>query len=95
MPAATIFLRKDLFGYRRASQDVAPLEHEGLPPRARQIGRGHESVVPSPDDDRVVARGHAFFLSGSKKGSFRTTALARRRWCSTVISSSTRVPGVK
>ena len=32
---------------------------------------------------------------GSKNGSLRTTALARLRWCSTVTSISTGVPGCK
>ena len=45
---------EDLFGDRRAAEHVAPLEHEHLAPRARQIGGGDQAVVAAADDDDVV-----------------------------------------
>src|SRR5262249_14435196 len=49
--------RKDLFGHRRTSQQVAPLEHENLASRAREISGVDEAVVPADDDD-VVGLAH-------------------------------------
>ena len=45
---------KDLFGDRRAAEHVAPLEHEHLAARARQVGGVDEAVVAAADDDDVV-----------------------------------------
>ena len=49
--------RPDLFGDAGAADQLAPLEHHALA-RARQIGRGHERVVPGADEDDVVAVRH-------------------------------------
>ena len=49
---------KHLFRDRRAAEDVAPLEDDGPHARAGQVGRGHQPVVPAPDDDGVVALPH-------------------------------------
>ena len=50
-------------------QDVPPLQQRDLPPRPRQIGRGHQPVMPSADDDDVdgIRRAHGLlrFHSGS------------------------------
>ena len=48
---------KDLFGDRRAAEDVTPLEHEHLAARAREIGGGGQAVVAAADDDGVVLHG--------------------------------------
>ncbi len=54
------------------------LQDQNAPARLGQIGRGNQAVVAAAHDDRVVGFGHqSFFLSGSKKGFFVTTALAR------------------
>jgi len=42
----------------RATQDVAPLEHQRAHSGARQVGGGCMSVVAAADDDRVVALRH-------------------------------------
>ena len=46
--------RIDLLGDRRAAEHVAPLEHEHLAPRAREIRRVHQAVVAAADDDDIV-----------------------------------------
>src|SRR5690349_4315331 len=91
---------EDFFGDSCAADAWATLEHERLLSRAREVCSGDEAIVPAPDDDRVVpavaiGRRHARFRSGSKNGSFLTTASASLRRCSTVISIITFVPGVK
>ena len=50
--------REDLLGHRRAPEHVAALEHDGLQPRAREIGGADQAVVAAADHDRVVALGH-------------------------------------
>ena len=47
--------REDLLGHRGAADQRAPLEHQRLAARARQVGRGDQAVVAAADDDRVVA----------------------------------------
>src|SRR5207302_10149428 len=75
--------------------EVAAFEHQHPPPRAREIRRGHEAVVASPDDDDVVGLGHqARFRSGLKNGSLAMRARACFRRCSTVISIRTSRPAV-
>ena len=49
--------RKHFFGDGGAAEDVTALEDEDLAPRARQIRRGGQPVVPAADDYRVVAHG--------------------------------------
>ena len=49
-----------LLGDRGAAEHVPPLEHEHLPPGAREIGRVDEAVVAAADDDRVVV--HALIM---------------------------------
>ena len=59
---------EDLFGHGRATDDVAPLEHDDLLACARQIRRSNQSVVAAADDDRIVCiAGHDYFFfhSGS------------------------------
>jgi hypothetical protein len=87
---------EDFLGDRGAADDRALLENQHFAARAREVRGGDQPVVAAADDDGVVAGGaHAFFRSGSKNGSFRTTAAAWRRSCSTVISMWTLVPGSK
>ena len=45
---------KDLFGDGGAAEHVAPLEHEHLPSRAREIRGVDQAVVAAADDDGVV-----------------------------------------
>ena len=44
----------DLLGDRGAAEHVPALEHQHLPPRAREIGGVDQTVVPAADDDDVV-----------------------------------------
>ena len=46
---------KDFFGDGGAAEHVAPLEHEDLPARAREVGGGGQPVVASADDDGVIS----------------------------------------
>src|SRR5689334_5306501 len=50
---------EDLLGHRGAAEHMAPLEHEDLLARAREIGGVNEPVVPAADHDDVVARAHS------------------------------------
>jgi hypothetical protein len=45
---------KDFLGHRRAADDFAPLEHDDLLARARQVRSGNQAVMARADDDRVV-----------------------------------------
>src|SRR5262249_52162857 len=68
-------------------EDVATLEDEHAASRAREVGGADEPVVPSADDDRVVAlRLHDRLRSGLKNGLSTTRAVRVRRWYSTVCS---------
>src|SRR3546814_14955135 len=72
-PDPTLFrseTREHLLAHRGAAQHVAAFEHDDLLSGAREVGRVHEAVVATADDDRVVpvGRAHAFFLGGSKNG---------------------------
>ena len=57
--------REDLLGHRRAAEHVAPLEDDGLQPRAREIGGADQAVVAAADHDRVVALAKAREPPGS------------------------------
>ena len=46
---------KHFLGDGRAAEHVAPLEHDDLAARAREIRRARQPVVPAADDDRVVS----------------------------------------
>ena len=48
---------EDLLGHGRSAEHVAPLEHQHLPARPRQIRGVREAVVAAPDDDGVVTHG--------------------------------------
>ena len=50
--------RKHFFGDRRAAEHVPPLEHEDLPPRAREIRGVDQAVVAAADDDDVEYVSH-------------------------------------
>ena len=85
---------EDLFGDGRTADEMAPFEHDHCLPRAREVRRVHEAVVPPTNDDGVIAMDrHDRFRSGLKNGSALTVAMARLRRCSTVISISSGVPG--
>src|SRR5438034_642516 len=66
----------DLAGLGRPTNVVPPLEDECSETGPGKVGRGDESVVPAPDDDRVpgAARGHA----------------ARRRWLRSTSRAASR-----
>ena len=71
----------ELLGDGSAAEDMPALEHEHLAAGPRQIRGAHESVVPTSDDDRVIAlRRHVEspiterFRGGSKKGFLATVA---------------------
>ena len=49
--------REDLLGDRRAAEDVALFEDQGLHPGPGEIRGADEAVVAAADDDRVVALG--------------------------------------
>ena len=87
----------DLFGDGGTPEHVPLLEHHDTLARPGEVGGVDEAVVAPTDDDGVVAVAGAhlaaLFLSGLKKGVSTTRALARRRWCSTVTSMWTSVPG--
>ncbi len=86
--------REDLLGDGGAPDQRPALQHQHFLAGAGQVGRRDQAVVAAPDEDRVVVL-HDRFRSGSKKGSGVTRARAWRRWCSTVTSSPTSVPGSK
>ena len=46
--------RVDLFGHRRAAEHVAALEHQHLPPGAREVCRADQPVVAAANHDDVV-----------------------------------------
>jgi hypothetical protein len=50
--------RRDLLGRTATARDAAGLEHEDTLTRFREIAGAGEAVVPSADDDDVVALGH-------------------------------------
>jgi hypothetical protein len=52
----------DLLRDRRAADHVAALQHQRLDPRLGQVGAAGQTVVATPDDDRVVALGHVPIL---------------------------------
>ena len=49
---------EDLFGHRRAAEDVAALEHQHSPAGARQISGAHKAVVASADHNCVIFLAH-------------------------------------
>ena len=91
----------DLLGDCGATEDVPPFKDQNLLPRPGEIGRGHQPVVTTPDDDRVVSA-HAHLAtsgvlrlrSGLKKGVSTTRTLAFFLWCSTVTSMLRSVPAL-
>ena len=84
---------EDLLAHRRPADPLAALEDDDALAGTREVRGRDEAVVAAADDDRVVARAHARFRSGSKKGFLTTRAAARLRRCSTVTSISSAVPG--
>ena len=47
----------DLFGHRRAAQDVASLEHDDTRAGAREVRGAGQAVMSAADDDGVVLPG--------------------------------------
>ena len=70
--------RVELFGDRRATDEVPLLEDQRLQSGLGEVGAVDEAVVATADDDRVVAvgLGHDIdvFRSGLKNGIFVTLA---------------------
>jgi hypothetical protein len=57
---------KDLFGDRRTTEHMAPLEDEHLAPRTGEVGRGGQPVVAAADHDDVVVPCHEHDSSRSR-----------------------------
>jgi hypothetical protein len=50
--------RSQFFGHRAAADHIALLQYSDREPRLGEISRRHQSIVASPDDDKVGVHGH-------------------------------------
>jgi hypothetical protein len=58
----------EFLGDRRAADDLAPLQHQGLQARPGEVRPAHQAVVPGPDHDHVIVGRHVVRRIGKLGG---------------------------